>query len=300
MTLVRTAQGSEPIRGCSGSTASCTRTPPAHSDCRTSVRSTRCTSSGTGATSRRSSSRPCTTGSRGSDASPARVPGQPDVRRARRCGPSSRSKIWRTCPGSGCSAEIATRASTRTPTPIHGRGSCTTFTSSTAKMTRSGFSRHVPVARSGAFIVDAFDPRHEAVVEGHGADHGRDVATHCKTGGRMRAERPATARPSSTTPRDSVTLRVEAACPGLLVLPDTYFPGWRATVNGRDQHDLPDRRCVPRRRRAEGTSRVEFRYEPRAFPIGIALAVGRARCVPRRRVSPLVAYAEPTSRNAEP
>ena len=50
MTFVRVAQRGEAHSASSGSTGSCIRTPPAHSDCRTSARSTRCTSSGTGVT----------------------------------------------------------------------------------------------------------------------------------------------------------------------------------------------------------------------------------------------------------
>ena len=70
-----------------------------------------------------------------------------------------------------------------------------------------------------------------------------------------------------------MTLRVSAACAGLLVLPDTYFPGWKATVNGRDQTIYPTDGAFRGVTVPEGTSRVEFRYEPRAFPVGIVLAV---------------------------
>ena len=64
-----------------------------------------------------------------------------------------------------------------------------------------------------------------------------------------------------------------AACAGLVVLPDTYFPGWRATVKGREAPIYPTDgafRSVPV---PKGTSRVEFRYEPRAFCTGLVLAV---------------------------
>jgi Bacterial membrane protein YfhO len=125
---------------------------------------------------------------------------------------------------------------------------------------------------NGTFIVNSFDPRHEAVVEHGGKTTDRtlralqDARTECDAG----------ARDQATIERysaESLTLRVRAACAGLLVLPDTYFPGWRATVNGRKQTIYPTDgafRGVPV---PKGTSRVEFHYEPRAFPIGIALAV---------------------------
>ena len=214
-------------------------------------------------------------------------------------GLSSRSETWRTCRRSGCWAAIATRGSTRTRTPIHGRGSCTTSMSSEAKTRRSRFSRHTRVARGGAFIVDSFDPRHEAVVEHDGKttdetlrelQGGRDACT-----GRDR-DRATIQRYSG----NSVSLRVEAACPGLLVLPDTYFPGWKATVNGRDRTIYPTDGAFRGVTVPEGTSQRRIPLRAASLPDRSRSRSGRARGVPRHRVGPLVAYAEPTSANAEP
>jgi hypothetical protein len=125
---------------------------------------------------------------------------------------------------------------------------------------------------NGAVLVNRFDPRREAVVE-HGGKT-KDEALRalqnsgagCDAGARERAS-------IEHYSGSSVTLRVEAACPGLLVLPDTYFPGWKATVDGEEQRIYPTDGAfrgvtVPR-----GTSEVHFRYQPRMFPIGIALAL---------------------------
>jgi hypothetical protein len=122
-----------------------------------------------------------------------------------------------------------------------------------------------------AFIVNAFDPRREAVVEQSGATDEtlralQDTQTECDAGDRDRAT---IERYSGR----SLTIRVDAACPGLLVLPDTYFPGWKATVNGDEQTIYPTDGAFRGVAVPEGSSRVEFRYEPRAFPIGIVLAV---------------------------
>jgi Bacterial membrane protein YfhO len=123
----------------------------------------------------------------------------------------------------------------------------------------------------GAFIVNGFDPRREAVVE-----HDRettDQKLRALQGGRTQCN---AGRDRTTIERysaGSVTLRVDAACAGLLVLPDTYFPGWKATVNGRVRAIYPTDGAFRGLTVPKGTSRVEFRYEPRAFPIGIALAV---------------------------
>ena len=121
----------------------------------------------------------------------------------------------------------------------------------------------------GAFVVDGFDPRHAAVVENHGKAADEML-------GALRGSQ-ATCGPA---PRDhvrieeysarSVALHVDAGCGGVLVLPDVYFPGWTATVNGEDRTvyatDGAFRGVVV----PKGASRVEFRYEPRAFRIGTA------------------------------
>jgi hypothetical protein len=124
---------------------------------------------------------------------------------------------------------------------------------------------------NGAFLVNRFDPRREAVVE-HGGT--TDEALRALQEGQTRCE--AGARERATIERysgSSVTLRVEAACPGLLVLPDTYFPGWKATVNGEEQPIYATDGAFRGVTVPKGTSEVQFRYQPRAFPLGIALAL---------------------------
>jgi hypothetical protein len=125
---------------------------------------------------------------------------------------------------------------------------------------------------NGAYLVNAFDPRREAVVEQDGEISDprlralQDGGTECDAEARDRAS---IERYSGR----SVTLRVEAACPGLLVLPDTYFPGWKATVNGEEQRIYATDGAFRGVTVPQGTSEVQFRYQPRAFPLGIALAL---------------------------
>ena len=188
------------------------------------------------------------------------------------CGLSSRSETLRTCRRSGCSAEIGdTRVYENTNAyprawvvhDVHvvgGEDDAFEFLEARARR------------KDGAFIVDAFDPRREAVVE-HGGKT-TDETLRALQGGRD--ECTGRDRDRATIERysgDSVSLRVEAACPGLLVLPDTYFPGWKATVNGRDRTIYPTDGAFRGVTVPQGTSRVEFRYEPRAFSIGVVLAV---------------------------
>jgi hypothetical protein len=127
--------------------------------------------------------------------------------------------------------------------------------------------------RNGAYVVDAFDPRHQAVVEFRGEntdptwDVGQGEQTRCKPAARDDAR-------IEHYSADSVALRVETACPGLLVLPDIYYPGWKAFVNGRDQRIYATDGALRGVFVPPGTSHVEFRYEPRQLPIGLALAIG--------------------------
>ena len=70
-----------------------------------------------------------------------------------------------------------------------------------------------------------------------------------------------------------VEIRAEAPTPGLLVLSDTYYPGWQATVDGRAVPIL----------RANGVMRavfvdagehwVRFAYEPSTFRVGLLISI---------------------------
>jgi hypothetical protein len=125
--------------------------------------------------------------------------------------------------------------------------------------------------KDGAFVVDRFDPRNQAVVEvgETNTDPTLDVLengrTPCASAAEdgVRIERYAAG---------AVELRVNAACAGVLVLPDVYFPGWTATVNGEDQPIYATDGAFRGVTVPQGESRVELRYEPRAFPVGIAIA----------------------------
>jgi hypothetical protein len=88
---------------------------------------------------------------------------------------------------------------------------------------------------------------------------------------------------------ERVRIRARSAGPGMLVLSDNYYPGWKATVDGKDVHvERVDYllRGVPLR---AGEHMVEFRYQPLSWSIGwimsvaaliglaVALVVGRKR-----------------------
>jgi hypothetical protein len=88
---------------------------------------------------------------------------------------------------------------------------------------------------------------------------------------------------------DRVSVKASAPRPEFLVLLDTWFPGWTATVNGEPAHiyraDYNFRAIAVQ----AGQSTVVFSYGPASFRIGMALSavslllLGAAWCWPRRR-----------------
>jgi Bacterial membrane protein YfhO len=96
---------------------------------------------------------------------------------------------------------------------------------------------------------------------------------------------------------ERVVVRARADRQGVLVLGDTYFPGWNATVDGRSAPVTQVDYLFRGVRVGPGTHTVEFRYEPLSWRIGwiislvsavglaVAVAVGRsrARARPARR-----------------
>jgi hypothetical protein len=65
-------------------------------------------------------------------------------------------------------------------------------------------------------------------------------------------------------------VRLEAALekPGLLVLADVHYPGWRAFVDGQEVKVYRANYVMRAVFLPEGTHRVEFRYDPLSFRIG--------------------------------
>lgn len=70
-----------------------------------------------------------------------------------------------------------------------------------------------------------------------------------------------------------VTIRAALDGAGVLVLADSYYPGWRAYVDGEEKEILRANlffRAVPL---SAGEHVVEFRYRPRSFTIGLAISL---------------------------
>jgi len=115
-----------------------------------------------------------------------------------------------------------------------------------------GFGHLVPDGRTR---LDRFSPTTQAVVESPGGS----AATPGAGAGPRRTVT------ISSYEADRVVVDVGAGAPGLLVLTDTYMPGWEATVGGRPAQVLPTDvafRGVPV---GGAATRVVFRYRPPGF-----------------------------------
>ena len=82
-------------------------------------------------------------------------------------------------------------------------------------------------------------------------------------------------RPVMVSQQDSgkVILTVDTPKPGLVVLTDTFYPGWQATVNGQPAPIWPANLAFRAVAVEAGTHRIEFSYEPNSFYIGLWVSV---------------------------
>ena len=76
---------------------------------------------------------------------------------------------------------------------------------------------------------------------------------------------------SITRAADGATVAADLACPGLLVVGDAYYPGWRARVDGR-RTPVQEVNAVRGVRLDAGHHRVEFVYRPAPVYWGAGLA----------------------------
>jgi hypothetical protein len=72
---------------------------------------------------------------------------------------------------------------------------------------------------------------------------------------------------------DGMALDVTTASPGLLVLSEMYYPGWKATVNGKPVEILPVDGALRGVAVTTGMNRVELEYAPKSFRAGAAAGV---------------------------
>ena len=116
----------------------------------------------------------------------------------------------------------------------------------------------------GAFAAVAapgFEPRTTVVIE-DGTTRGPDAAPRPISPARIVRYDPT-----------AITIEADATNAGYLVLTDTFYPGWQATVDGVATPILPANylfRAVPI---AAGRHTVVFRYTPMSFRVGLAVTL---------------------------
>ena len=121
---------------------------------------------------------------------------------------------------------------------------------------------------NGALRVTDIDVTRQAVVEASP----EEVPASLRRGDECSASGPDDQVEITKYEADRVVVEVTSSCDALLVLSDTHFPGWQATVDGElvDIHptDMALRGVVV----GPGRSEVVFSYRPASFRTGIALA----------------------------
>jgi hypothetical protein len=70
-----------------------------------------------------------------------------------------------------------------------------------------------------------------------------------------------------------VVVRASLNKSGILVLADSYYPGWKASVNGKDEIIRRANLFFRAVSLPPGNHTVEFRYEPMSFRIGLAVSI---------------------------
>lgn len=108
-----------------------------------------------------------------------------------------------------------------------------------------------------------FDPSRTAVVEGASP---RELST-----ARADSASSGTVTITNYGPQ-SVALTVDAAQPSLLVLTDSFYPGWQATVDGAAASILPTDVAFRGVLIEPGQHNVLFTYAPTSFAMGVAVA----------------------------
>jgi hypothetical protein len=116
----------------------------------------------------------------------------------------------------------------------------------------------------GSYHVRHKDPGMQAVIEAkpHSAPETRSCAADASSEAQI-----------ADYSSDRVVISVNAACPGLLVLSDMYYPGWNATVNGHGAPLYPTDYALRGVPVPAGKSIVVMRYQPGTFKAGILILI---------------------------
>jgi hypothetical protein len=106
---------------------------------------------------------------------------------------------------------------------------------------------------------EEFNPLKEVIL-----DHSLSIASRKNFQGQATIER---------YTNHKVTIRASLNSSGVLVLADSYYPGWRVYVDGKEEKILRANlffRAVPL---TAGEHILEFRYEPLSFQVGLIISL---------------------------
>jgi len=87
---------------------------------------------------------------------------------------------------------------------------------------------------------------------------------------------PATPAEARRTAPEELVVRADVGAEGMLIVGEAFAPGWEARVNGAPAPILRADRCLRAVHLGPGRHEVVFRYRPRAWRIGLALAAAGA------------------------
>jgi uncharacterized membrane protein YfhO len=76
-----------------------------------------------------------------------------------------------------------------------------------------------------------------------------------------------------------VSITARASRPAELVLSDTYYPGWKVTVNGRPARINPVDYALRGVAVPAGNDRIVFTYDPASFRVGWMISLAAALVV---------------------
>ena len=107
--------------------------------------------------------------------------------------------------------------------------------------------------------MDGFDPRNEVML-----DHMPSIPPKGTTAASAKIARYENAQ---------VMIRASLDAAGILVLADSFYPGWNAYVDGKREEILRANLFFRAVALPAGEHIVEFRYEPRSFKIGLVISV---------------------------
>lgn len=139
---------------------------------------------------------------------------------------------------------------------------------------RVGFVRDAEVVDSAGeafekIMEEGFNPQEEVVVEAlngnRGIENGKNMTNRTNMTYKAYIEKDG---------QDEVEIAVEAEDEGILVLSDTYYPGWRAYVDGREEEIFRANYAFRGVRVGEGKYTVIMKYEPTYWKVGKIISLG--------------------------